>query len=147
MACKTVEVNVDGTRFEITQLGALEGGRVLSKLLKAASPALGDLADAEKLSIDTVLGALSRVVHELDEDLLAYLCGVFVQKTRCYIGPDTAPHMTPASFDQHFAGQYMGLSKWLFEHLKLNFPDFLGERLDSVRSALQAQSASPSPKA
>jgi hypothetical protein len=28
-------------------------------------------------------------------------------------------------FDQHFAGRYAHLTRWLMAHLKLNFADFL----------------------
>lgn len=59
-----------------------------------------------------------------DEDL-DYFCDAFakstqLQATNTYVGLDT-------TFDEHFAGKYGAMFRWLWACLKLNYNGFLAE--------------------
>jgi hypothetical protein len=66
MALKQQTVEIDGHKYNITQLGALEGRRLVVRLSKALAPMLGSFADHEKLTEGAVSVALPiRVIPTL----------------------------------------------------------------------------------
>lgn len=119
-------VTIDGDEYEINQLGAIAGRRVLTKLLKLAGPALGALAGAGKLDEQAIGAALASAAEELDEATLDNLCETFGEHSTVRMGDGRRPKLEPVIFDNHFAGRYLAMSKWLAACLKLNFADFLG---------------------
>lgn len=131
---KQETVTIDGDEYEITQLGAIEGRRVLTKLLKLAGPALGALAGAGKLDETAIGAALTSAAEELDEATLDSLCETFGANSTVRNG-DRRPKLEAVVFDNHFAGRYMAMTKWLIACLKLNFADFLeGSTLGNLPS-------------
>jgi hypothetical protein len=117
-------VQIDGDEYELTQLGAIEGRRLLTRILKFAGPAIQSLAASETLSEISFAAALAKAVEQLDEDTVDMLCEKFAAKT-CLKIDNRWPPLDKTLFDQHFAGHYMKMMKWLGECMKLNFADFL----------------------
>lgn len=74
-------------------------------------------------------------VESLPTEFLLELAQTFAQYSKVTT-KDTNGIPLPLSdhnlFDQHFAGRYMHLTKWIVEHVKLNFTDFLASLVASV---------------
>lgn len=140
MAIKKDTVTIDGTKYEIKRLGALEGRRVLVRLMQVAGPALGALAESEaKGGIEAISLAVAKLAESMNAETFAYLCDTFIEQTRVYTAEDTAPNMTKQMFDEHFSGNYLAMLKWLAAHLKFNFADFLENSVGmTLRNAMVA---------
>lgn len=148
MAIKTETVTIDGTKYEMKRLGALEGRRVLARLGQVAGPALAELARTDGQGVESFAFAAAKLTEKLDPDTFDKICDIFMAQTRVFLKEDEAPWMTEAIFNDHFSGAYLKLLKWLGAHLQLNFPDFLGDSVSTklrgamVASVLQSQAGS-----
>ena len=161
MARKTKRFTVDGTQYEITQLGAVEGIDLFHELRKLAIPALRELiqgglldgkVDVEKLDAAStakiaslVFGLFESMPKALERDLRVEFA------RNCKVAtPSAAGAMLEMGdaleangvFDQHFAGEYGRYQKWLLVGLKFNFAGFLG---GSGNSAGPEKAPTPSP--
>jgi tail assembly chaperone len=143
---------VDNQTYRIQQLGAKQGRLVLGRLLRLAGPA----AEADD-PITKLLGALSD--SEID-----FLCDTFAKTTRVAgtnaNGQEVELELS-GIFDDHFAGRYGAMIKWLWACLQCNFGSFiegLGISADKLQALAMAKSAKsmsgptvvfggPSPKA
>jgi hypothetical protein len=147
MALKQETVEIDGHKYNMTQLGALEGRRLVVRLSKALAPMLGSFAEHEKLTEGAVMAALSTGIESLDEQLTEELCNAFTRRTLFQHQEQWVE--LERYFDQHFAGRYGSLLRWMLAHLKLNFADFLGDKpLTGALSAIRGVttgSSSPTP--
>lgn len=121
---KTETVQIDGDEYELTQLGALEGRKILTKLLQMIGPSLQELAAAETLNEKAMGAAVAKALESLDEGTFELICDVFGKRTTVLVD-GKKPALTGPVFDQHFAGRYLAMMKWLFACMKLNFFDFL----------------------
>ena len=117
---KSETTEIDGVAYEVTQLGAKHGRRVVLQLSKAMSHALGgDGADALEGAIDAI-----------DPNTFDEICDLFagstmiVQIATTTKGPQQIKIPLGPAFDKHFAGRYVAMVKWLAFCLKLNFSDF-----------------------
>jgi hypothetical protein len=119
MGRSVVEVDVLGSRYELTQLGAIKGRKILAVLTRVLGKAAGGIG-----SEDSGLGAL---LESIDEAALTALCDAFGESSRVLLDNGNKPQLTGVIFDDHFAGNYAGLLLWLAECLRLNFSDFLDE--------------------
>lgn len=100
--------------YQVTQLGATEGRKVFTRLAKLLGAGAGS-----KEPIAGILAALN------DEDV-GYLCEVFAKVTFVKIDEKRSPQLS-GIFEEHFAGQYNGMVKWLLFCLELNFASFFQE--------------------
>jgi hypothetical protein len=136
MQLRQVEEKViGGDTFEVTQLGAISGSKVLVRVLKILGPAFAS-KDVGKMDV-------GKMFEALQEDDLDYLVKAF--------GPMTlvkGKGQLSDIFDLQFAGKYKDMFTWLFFCLQLNYGDFLKGGLASaaVQAVAGAQaSASTSP--
>jgi hypothetical protein len=144
MAIKQVRVTIDGVEYSLEQLGAVQGRRFVLRLMSNAAPIIQKLAETDTLNEQALFAALGVGLSNLDSDLVEELSDAFAKKTQVHqgemwIGLDKL-------YDQHFAGQYLSMGKWLFESMKLNFADFLGGSSDALASVRAKITASKSPK-
>lgn len=146
---KTKSVNIDGDDYVITQLGAVTGRRIWLKLLKVIAAPMRVLAGSHGgLSEETIASALASAVESLDDATVDELYTTFGPRCTVRVG-ERMPELTGEVFDQHFAGRYVSMSKWLLECVLFNFADFLGgTSIGQIGSSLQAmmtahQSKSP----
>ena len=161
MARKTQRFAIDGTQYEFTQLGAVEGIELFHELRKLAIPVLREViqgglldgkVDLEKLDAEStakiasvVFGLFESMPKALERDLRA----AFARS--CKLSAPSAPGTmldmgdaleSNGVFDQHFAGEYGRYQKWLLTGLKFNFAGFLG---GSGSSAGPERAPTPSP--
>lgn len=125
---------IGGARFEVTQLGATQGNKVLIRLINV----MGPLVTAGK-EPGKGLGAAMRY---LQEDDLDYFCKAFAPVT-FVDGRELS-----REFDLYFAGKYDELFEWLVFCVQLNYGSFLkGQGLANMLGRLgpKVESKSSSP--
>ena len=152
--------DIDGYQYIVTQLGAVQGKRLATELARAVLPALAQLLGDSKLelpkdkgekdalltrvlesiSADQVQGALKLALDALPQARLEAIIGVMSDSTDI-LGPGFGEAGAPMNknFDEHFAGRYRAMTKWLAFALKANFADFFGgsEQVGEVVADLQ----------
>ena len=130
---------IDGCQFKIQQLGAKQGKTVLARLLRLVGPA------AES---DTPIDRLMAALTDAEVD---FLCDVFSKTTRvCATNANGQATELPLEgiFDDHFAGRYDLMMKWLWACLNANFASFIrGLGLDPAKIRDQAMKAAMGPTA
>lgn len=134
---KVQRVTVDDVTYELTQLGAREGRRVLARLLSVAGPIVGELANIPSLAHGKKAGekgeisevVLARVIQKaaeaLDPDTLDYVCDAMMGTCGIVAGGASVVKLSQGVFDLHFAGRYTHQMKWLWACLSFQFSDFL----------------------
>ena len=148
MGLQTTTVEIDGHEYEITQLGALEARIVQARLGSLLGPAADALAKAERLDETAIAVAFKAVVGSLTPEVFVDLTDRFMATTRVRTGVNDAGQPTWARlsdhsrqvFDQHFAGRMLAMDRWIWQCIRLNFADFLGEA--GITSLLEAAAAS-----
>jgi hypothetical protein len=163
MALQIKRVAVGGTQYQITQLGAVAGRGLFKKFATAMGPLLrdavsgGTLAQLQKVVGDLpqdstfdklalaaapiVAPVLIRAVEDLPQPLFEELCEAFTGSTKVLAGQPAIFLDLEAIFDEHFAGNYVGLVGWFVQCLKVN--GFLAN-LGSAKSVAQPATAATS---
>lgn len=141
MARKTQKLALDGEGYEITMLPATEGLEVYNRLLKVLGPMMRSalkepgIVGSKKVAADgagedsTAGMKIATIVIEgfetMDVAFTLELAQLFSKNTLVMMEGSMVPLAAGDIFDQHFAGRYAHLTRWLLAHLKLNFSDFL----------------------
>lgn len=138
MLLKEKPITIAGHDYKLTQLGALEGRKLWLNVLHLVVEPLKTLGSADKLDEKAVLAALAGALGSLTEETAEKLYDGFGRATRVRVG-DKWPELVDATFNLHFAGNYVAMSQWLLESIIFNFADFLGDgSLGSMIAKLQA---------
>jgi hypothetical protein len=153
MARKTERFAIDGDYYEMTQLGTVVGQPLFHEVRKLAMPLLrGIVSDADILvalqkpdldvqSLDPALAGkivalMFGLFESLPKALELELTQRFAEATKVRIGQAMLPlgdsREEDGLFDQHFAGRYMALQKWLIAAMKFHFAGFLGSSAKSA---------------
>ena len=110
---KTIEVN--GSEYLITQLGAIKGTRVLKELTKLVGPAFAKLQTKDAVGQSGTLGdALGILFENLDN---ANIEGIIMELANTV----SKANGSAIVFDMEFAGEYDKLYLVLKEVLEFNF--------------------------
>jgi hypothetical protein len=164
----TKSIQLDGGLYKLTMLATEEGLPIYSRLIKALGPVArgvmndpatrqlidavsvegdSDAAKAQREEAARKLGLkfvtlITEAVEHLPTEFLVELAETFTQKATVVTkASDGLP--LPLSdrniYNQHFAGRYMLLTRFVIENVKLNYSDFLASL---VASAARAQAAS-----
>lgn len=162
---KKTSPEIDGYKYEVTQLGAIDGRKMLEQLTLMALPGLGALLGSPALSkagklpsgvsgvqvSEFDLAAFAQaMVKSTDPNTLNAIMDQLSQTTAIYgteFGSGGAP--MPRHFDDHFAARYDAMMKWFGFALWVNFGSFFGaggsvEELVGKLRSLARPSASPS---
>lgn len=162
---KKTSPEIDGYKYEVTQLGAIDGRKMLEQLTLMALPGLGALLGSPALSkaenlaaglagVDVAeldLAAFAQaMVKSTDPNALNAMMDQLAQTTAIYgtgFGDGGAP--MSRHFDEHFAARYDAMMKWFGFALWVNFGSFFGaegsvEELVGKLRSLGRPSASPS---
>lgn len=154
MSRETKRVEIQGHRYELTQLGAKDGRRVLARLMTRLAESTGSLGDdIGKDEAAVGLAIATKALKVFDEDTVDWLCEVFGPATRLHVdekGRDGKPvHREPELigpvFDDHFAGRYDAMAQWIVASIQHNFASFLGGLLGGKLIGALGASASKSP--
>jgi hypothetical protein len=121
---------IDGFNYSIMQLGAKQGRLVLARVMRAVAGAAGKAASTavEEDSTAAALTGMATLVEGLSDTDVEYFCDIFSKVTM------VAKQETPDKqvvlgdcFDDHFAGRYGVMVKWLWAALNTNFASFLSD--------------------
>lgn len=129
--------DIGGYTYEVVQLGATAGLRMSAELIKILAPSLGALAGNADLTggIKSAIGghlkpkaledAARALASSLDSTKVQAIVKELADTTEIW-GPGFGDAGAPLSmhFDDHFAGKYVNLGRWLAFALKVNFSDF-----------------------
>jgi hypothetical protein len=113
---ETKSVTIDGFQYQIAQLGAKLGKKVLAHLMRVIGPAF-EASDP-----------VAKFASTFTDDEFDYLCDTFVATTQFSAedSPDKV-FLLKDHFDSHFANRYGAMMKWLWACVDANFGTFLGE--------------------
>lgn len=131
---QTQEREIDGHRYQVTQLGATQGRKLLTRLAKALGPALAALvagspsdpkAAAPAASRENVGAAIKALAENLREEDLEAVIAALADRTMVQTDPTTDAWVPlKGVFDAHFAGRYAAMFGWVAFGLEVNFGDF-----------------------
>jgi hypothetical protein len=131
---ETKETTIDGTKYRVTQLGALAASRVMLRLGNAIKRSQSENVSAELLTDDEWEFCRSAFADSTSFDLA-------IQAKAGTVKQALSDH-----FDEHFAGKPGQMLQWFAFALKANFGDFLAEigtLLAEVGAAKPNPSSSP----
>jgi hypothetical protein len=153
---------IDSYTYEVTQFGAIEGRRMLVQLGKILVPTLGSalqgldlgalfregapkIADLDVANVD--FSAIAQTLaSSADPNVLETLMDKLADGTEVW-GPGFGADGAPLSrhFDDHFAGRYVAMLRWLAFALRSNYGDFFGDkgRVAELVATLRAPAPAP----
>jgi len=124
---------IDGHRYEMTMLGATAGYRLFHRLFKMVGPSFGAIMDAvgqpggvenTDLSSKVVVDAIRTLSEQVKESDLDHLVEQLRGQTHVGIGGTEMTVPLSGVFEAHFAGDVMGIGRWLIWGLKVQFATF-----------------------
>jgi len=149
MQLPSKDIEVDGHKYRVALLTAVEGRGIYLRLIKALGPALDAVAqvDGSKDLMLVFAKATVAIVDHLEPSFFDELCGVFGKSSYVQrVGGED--QLKPEVFGIHFAGRYDAMSKWLIECIRANgMLDFLSEiwkKLEKLPVETPNAKASPS---
>lgn len=114
MAIKQKTIEVNGSEYLVTQLGALKGTRVLKEITKLVGPAFAQMQKGSDGQSGTIGDALGILFDNLDN---ANIEGMIMELTNTV----AKPNGSAINFDMEFAGEYDKLFLVLKEVAEFNF--------------------------
>jgi hypothetical protein len=141
MALESRKKHIDGEEYQVTQLPARQGFKLIKRLAHIVVPALGDGANAvlksgtiPKSLADLDLGAFdfkqiaALMLDRADEDLMLECVDWMAEQTLV-----DGKHLAKV-FDSHFAGKIQTMLKWLAFAVEVNNPDLFAALAESAAS-------------
>lgn len=133
--------DIGSCKYTVTMLGAIKGREVLTKLAKLIAPALEGM-DGKEFTEASMARMLGKLLKELNTNDISYFCEAFTENTEVLLPDGKAPYLHHI-FDEHFAGKYLEMTKWLIFCIEVNFGNFF---VEALRSASQKSAVSPASK-
>ena len=141
MGRRTEKRKIGRFEYEVTQLGSEKGTEMLTRVLQLASPVFAKLLSGRKGEMTTseALGsmsasALAETLQEVGSRLkyedVSDFCEVFGPTSKVTLGVDKKTGKPRSVFldervrDDHFAGEYLEMMKWLGFCLEVNYRNF-----------------------
>jgi hypothetical protein len=142
---------IDGWTYVIQQLGAKQGRIVLARVLRVVAGAAGAASAAEgEEDGGAALAAIGKLSESLSDSEIDFLCDTFAKTTRIARDGKEILLSDGSNFDDHFAGRYGAMMKWLWAALETNFSSFLtdmgldvGALAETVKTAMKTATSSP----
>lgn len=138
MAAQSKVVKIDDVEYELTQIGGVEGldlwDRLCEKLggrmaaaVKTGLIASGNVDAVEASVAIDLVEALTTLPADLKSELRIRFAALSKIKAASLLLPlGGGKQLQPGdTFDQHFAGRFGHMSKWMLECLRWSFGDFL----------------------
>lgn len=123
--------------YEVLPLPARTSLRVMTRVLKMAAPAFGDVSSLRDAAF--ALGKfLASGMEDLDEDVIVFLTEEFAKVTRAHLPDGRKVSLAdPAELDDHFRGRLPDMFAWLKFSAEVTYGP-LGEALRKVAPKLTA---------
>lgn len=137
---KTESRQIGNFRYDVTQLGAIEGRAVLARLIRLFGGLVGAMGAEGK--VDLTKG-FSNLAEGITEEQMTFFCDTFAKWTQVYANGKTL--ILKDIFDEHFVGEYGAMIEWLGFCLEVNFASFLdGSKGIAALFGRKVEVASPS---
>lgn len=106
---------IGGLVYTVQALPTRRALQVMTRVLKMAAPGFGDVASLERAAehMGALVGTLTSLMGELDENVLLFLCESFAEVSRVEISPGKRLALGGAQIDEHFRGKLPELFEWL----------------------------------
>jgi len=126
---KTEMKEIGGLRFTTTQLPAMRGFKLFTKLVKVAGPILGALGELDpEASMASVAGPLAAGLQNLDPEEVVSLSLEILVNTSAVVTDQTGDRKieltTRENIDKVFNGRLRTLLEVLAFAIRVNFSDF-----------------------
>lgn len=109
--------------YEVSPLPAGVARKVFIRLFKALGPSLASATRAGKNETEIAAGVLETLPNDLDEESFDFIAKSFGQYSKVNI--DGAwKQLIPIVQDEHFAGSYGEMMKWLLFCVEVSFGNF-----------------------
>lgn len=132
MAFETKTKTIKSTQYDMRQFGALQGRKVLARLLQTVGPAIGAIGGSPE-------AALALAISKFDSDTVDYLCDSFAPFTTIHVnGKGIA---LEAVFNVHYAGNYGEMLQWLAFALEVNYASFFADLFSGAPTGEAGKSA------
>lgn len=123
---------IDGHRYKMTMLGATAGYQLFCRLFRMFGPSFGAIMDAvgsgkvedTDLSSQVVVDAIRTLSDQIKESDLDYLIDRLRSQTHVGIGGNDKTVSLDSVFEAHFAGDILGLGKWIVWGLQVQYSTF-----------------------
>jgi hypothetical protein len=137
VSIETRERTIGEHTYRVTQLGTKRGSAMLVKLVKLLGPGCGSFigglgrapsGNSGEWESALALGlgdALHDLATRLDEAQFAAVCDEFAKQTAVVLSAELEPRLSDI-FDDHFAGKYDVMLRWLRFCMEINFSSFFG---------------------
>jgi hypothetical protein len=150
MSKKTIPLEIDGDKYEISQ----PGGETVDQMLFRGGQALAAAVTSGKIGLtpEAMMGTMVGLIRYLSMEDFVWLRNEMKKVTMVGIvdkrgdGRVTMTALAPI-YDDHFRGRSMAMMKWLKGALEAVFGDFFGELKALIAEASAAASRSPPPQA
>lgn len=123
---QTRTIGVDTYEIEVLPTGL--GRPLLVRITRELAPILGAVAKGASESASAALGEALSHLGSLSEETIAECERVFGAHSCVVESRDKKPRVS-AVFDDHFAGRYDALAKWIYACAEVNFGSFFAEGL------------------
>jgi hypothetical protein len=154
MANSTKIIKIDDVEYTVTQIGGVEGLDLFDRLTAALGSSLMEAVRqgimGGKLTEDLLGAAVARAYVTMPSDLKSDLRVKFARLTTIKAGGLQLPLCSENgtlqvgdTFDQHFAGRFPHMAKWLIAAMQWGFASFLPKSGDSDAKTQTTTTASP----
>lgn len=107
---------IGGVVYKVAPLTTKTSLRVLTRVLKMAAPAFGDVASlqaAARAATSSLGRVFAGLADGLDEDTFTDLCETFAEVTEADLGGKKLLALKGGQWDEHFRGRLLDLFEWV----------------------------------
>lgn len=139
---KTERKTIGTSTYLVSQVGALEGQRILTKIAKHLIPALAAAAGENDPKEARIARATETLAQNIDSDLFEEVASAMAKQTVVQVEKGQKGGQLLGIYDEHFAGNYLELAQWFVFAVEVNFGGFFRDILSAVPST-GSKSATP----
>ena len=134
MSRDTITHEIDGHKYQITQLGSKEGRRLMLRLIDVAGEGIAKIiASQDSGNTSTLNAAAIELIAAIKEKDLEYLCSTFGASTKVIAKSGEASTLDDHVIDDWFAGRYDTMIRWLKACIEVNYAPLF----DMLKSATE----------
>lgn len=124
-------ITIDGYTYRVSPLGAIQGQKLLAKILKCLVPIFASTQGvAPEARARAIVGALT---EHLSPELLEEATQIMAESTLLSTGEKKeAGGRLSKVYDEHFAGRYLEAGEWLKFALEVNYARFFSDLMTRV---------------
>lgn len=134
---KQKTITIEGKAYHLSQLGAVEGRRLVLLLLRLLGRFAPLLASAKNALDKDALESIGDALAAIDPKELEPLWDAFAR--HAYVVLPNGKLSLHEQFDEHFAGEYFAMTQFFIESARFNFGDFLAKAFATANAPTDAE--------